>query len=177
VFIVHDPELLRDERVKLLDFGIAKRRGQNRTATGIVLGTPAYMAPEQSLGSRHVDLRADIYSLGVIVYLMATGMPPFAGADTDELLAEHAFCRPAPASRAGGVSRRLSAIIERCLEKRPKDRFATMGELGDVLRELEATPTFAVGTIDDVSGPLGGELDDATTMLLPKNAFGADPIS
>ncbi len=165
VLVVGDPALPIGERVKLIDFGIAKREGRDRTATGVVLGTPAYMAPEQFLGSRHVDPRADVYSLGVLLYLMATGAPPFAGRDTGELLAEHAFCLPTPASELGKVSPRLSAIIERCLAKRPEDRFATMGELGAALRELETAPPAS-------------PFDDATTCVVPPpGMFGAEPVS
>jgi serine/threonine-protein kinase len=195
VLVVQDPELPGGERAKLLDFGIAKRTGQEQTATGVVLGTPAYMAPEQFRGTRHVDRRADIYSLGVILYVMATGKPPFAGDNTGELLAEHAYCQPTPASRMGAVSRRLSAIIDRCLAKRPQDRFATMAELGAALRALPAR--FAAGTASDTGGSEiidcttavrgelvldidspGSELDDAPTTVMPlPETFGADPTS
>jgi eukaryotic-like serine/threonine-protein kinase len=142
IFVVPDPEVPSGERVKIIDFGIAKHEHiHERTATGIVLGTPTYMAPEQ--WDRAVDPRADIYSLGVVIYVMATGELPFSGT-TNELLAEHAYCAPPRASTSGLVSSWLSSIIERCLAKRPADRFPTMTALAVALRELEqaiAAPT------------------------------------
>ncbi len=200
VLVVRDPALPGGERVKLLDFGVAKRRGTEQTPTGIVLGTPAYMAPEQFMvGSRHVDPRADVYSLGVLLYQMATGSRPFAGRDTDELLAEHAYAMPAPASEAGAVSHRLSAIIARCLAKHPDDRFATMAELEAALRALEqAAPaarrledlsTLVFVTLEDAptdtttnvvldSQELGAVAADATTnVVLGSQELDADPIT
>ncbi|HEX5063615.1 MAG TPA: serine/threonine-protein kinase [Kofleriaceae bacterium] len=144
VFVVPDPDVPFGERVKIIDFGIAKCAEADedvRTATGIVLGTPTYMAPEQ--WDQVVDPRADIYSLGVMIYVMATGELPFSGT-TDELLAEHAYCAPPRAVDIGGVSSWLSSIIERCLAKRPSERFPTMAALATALRELEqaiASPT------------------------------------
>jgi serine/threonine-protein kinase len=135
-FVVVDPEVPGGERIKLLDFGIAKYGDQERTETGIVLGSPAYMAPEQFAASRRVDHRADIYALGIVLYAMATGTLPFAGSNTDELRAEHSFCLPRPATDAG-ASGRLSEIIDRCLAKQPQDRFGSMTELCAALRELE----------------------------------------
>jgi hypothetical protein len=172
VFVVRDPELPGGERTKLLDFGIAKRKGTEQTATGVVLGTPAYMAPEQHLGSRHVDPRADIYSLGVLLYEMATGTRPFSGRDTGELLAEHAYCMPPPASEVGGVSLGLSAIIERCLAKHPDDRFATMGELGAALRALDA-PAAAASPLAEVS-PLA---EGSTLVFATLGGATADPMA
>jgi serine/threonine protein kinase len=153
VLLVADPEVPGGERVKIIDFGIAKHeRGEERTATGIVLGTPTYMAPEQ--WERAVDPRADIYSLGVVIYVMATGELPFSG-NTNELLAEHAYCAPPRAAEISGVSSWLSSIIERCLAKRPTDRFPTMAVLGAALRELEHAiapptgPTPRCETVDE----------------------------
>ncbi|HEY5944471.1 MAG TPA: serine/threonine-protein kinase, partial [Kofleriaceae bacterium] len=135
VFIVADPEVPGGERVKVIDFGIAKHAGADEnTATGVVLGTPTYMAPER--WDRVVDSRVDIYSLGVVIYVMATGELPFSGT-TNELLAEHAYCAPPRAVDLGCASSWLSSIIERCLAKRPQDRFPTMGALAAALRDLE----------------------------------------
>src|SRR5262249_44177021 len=144
IIIVSDPDVPGGERVKIIDFGIAKHAvddWQERTATGVVLGTPTYMAPEQ--WEQVVDSRADIYSLGIVLYVMATGELPFAG-NTNELLAEHAYCAPPRAVDLVGVSSWLSSIIERCLAKRPSERFPTMAALGVALGELQqaiASPT------------------------------------
>src|SRR6185436_15428150 len=108
-----------------------------KTGSGIVLGTPAYMAPEQCTSSQ-VDGRADVYALGVLIYRMVTGGLPFGGGNTDEIFAEHAFCAPPPAAEIAPVSAALSAIIERCLAKRPQDRFQTMAALGVELASLES---------------------------------------
>ncbi len=157
VFIVADPDVAGGERVKVLDFGIAKRASAHRekTRTGIVLGTPEYMAPEQS-ADRDVDDRADVYALGIVIYRMVAGALPFAGADTNELFAEHAFCAPPPVTSLAPVSAKLAQIVERCLAKRPLDRFASMAALGGALGRLEsalsAAPfeeVTAVGAADD----------------------------
>ncbi len=138
------------------------------------------MAPEQALGSRDVDMRADIYSLGVIIYLMATGTPPFAGRDTSEMQAEHAFCAPPPAATTAGVSAELSAIIDRCLAKRPGDRFATMAELGAALRQLElANAELEAATSLDDLRTLVRRPSDQMKMVLSgtPSKFGAEPMA
>ncbi len=150
ILLVRDPEVSGGERVKIIDFGIAKLEGDRyeHTATGIVLGTPTYMAPEQWQCS--TDPRADIYSLGIVIYVMATAELPFAGS-TNELLAEHAYCAPPRASDVATVSSWLASIIDRCLAKRPHDRFPTMIALGAALRELEiaiAPPTGPTPRLD-----------------------------
>jgi serine/threonine-protein kinase len=144
VFIVPDPDVPGGERVKVLDFGIAKREvdGRERTLTGVVLGTPSYMAPEQCDGSHEVDARTDLYALGVVLYRMVTGALPFGGECTDEIFAEHAFCAPLPPHALAPVSPALSAIIERCLAKLPSDRYPTMDALGvDLARLADAAIT------------------------------------
>jgi serine/threonine protein kinase len=164
VFIVPDPEVPGGERVKIIDFGIAKHdraEFQERTATGVVLGTPSYMAPEQWEST--VDPRADIYSLGVVIFVMATGQLPFSG-NTDELLAAQAYCAPPRAADVGAVSSWLSSIIDRCLAKRPADRFPTMAALAAELRGLEhaiAPPTGPTPRCDE-------DDDDEATIAAPR---------
>ena len=90
--------------VKLLDFGIAKLTGgsavgSHRTRTGIVMGTPAYMSPEQCEGRDTVDHRTDIYALGIVLYEMLTGRVPFVGEGYGEILVQHLTQRPAPLSQ------------------------------------------------------------------------------
>jgi len=168
ILLVSDPEVPGGERVKIIDFGIAKRSDQERTKTGIVLGTPNYMAPEQ--WSRIADPRSDVYALGVVIYVMATGELPFSGS-TGELIAEHVYCAP-PRAVEAGVSSWLSSIIERCLAKDPSDRFPTMAALGGALRELEeaiAPPTGPVPRYvrDDWDLFDGGD-DDEETIVAPR---------
>ena len=129
---------------KLVDFGIAKllapdaHRG-GLTSTGIRMGTPVSMAPEQIRGET-VDQRTDIYALGVLMYQLATGRLPFQGANSIEIEEMHLH---APAPRPGelaAVPERYDLAAIRCLEKRPEDRFQSVNELLAFLREAFADP-------------------------------------
>jgi len=128
---------------KLLDFGIARHRGRpasekRLTDAGVMVGTPMYMAPEQIEGG-DVDARSDIYSLGVVLYELATAAPPFQADSKVGLLAQHKYVIPMPIrERVSGAScpPKLEAIILRCLAKKPADRFATATELQDELAGL-----------------------------------------
>jgi WD40 repeat protein len=133
--------------LKVADFGLAKciDREQNQTQTGAILGTPAYMAPEQALGrSREVGPAADIYALGVILYELLTGRPPFAGGDRSELFARIEHEAPVPPSRLVKVTRDLETVCLKCLEKRPEDRYASAAACADDLaRFLRGEPIAA----------------------------------
>ena len=122
--------------VKLLDFGIAKLEGQSAlTRTGTTLGTVAYMAPEQVTG-RLVDARADVWSLGVVLFELLAGSRPFDGPHDAAIF--HAIVNGAPRSLADArpdVPPAIVRLVSRALEKAPEARFATAGEM---LRELEA---------------------------------------
>ncbi len=114
--------------VKVLDFGIARPvvAGDDGaiTATGAVLGTPAYMSPEQVHG-RVTDPRSDVYSLGATLYFALTGRPPFEGTNTATLMLAHAHDVPSPPSSVSqAVSPALDAVVLRCLAKDPADRYA-----------------------------------------------------
>ncbi len=123
------------ERVKVLDFGIAKLQtvrpaDQVRTETGQMLGTPTYMSPEQCLGIRHVGPRSDIYALGVILYEMVCGEPPFWSEAWGALVNMHVNQRPEPPrARVPELPAAVEQIILRMLAKNPDDRFDTMAEL------------------------------------------------
>ncbi|HTB60045.1 MAG TPA: serine/threonine-protein kinase [Polyangia bacterium] len=124
--------------VKILDFGIAKFVGRDEspshhTQTGTVLGTPAYMSPEQCLGDVALDLRTDIYSLGVVLFQMVTGLPPFQAEGVGRLMLAQIQDAPPRA----GVSRGLDAIIARALAKQPSARFASMRDMRDALDALK----------------------------------------
>jgi tetratricopeptide (TPR) repeat protein len=127
-----------DGIVKILDFGLAKLAGEARvTQPGTTLGTAAYMSPEQARGDE-VDLRTDIWSLGVVLYEMATGELPFKGEKDQALL--HAILResPRPArALASGYPEEYLRIIERALEKDPSRRFASAREMAEALRDLK----------------------------------------
>ncbi|MCE9575721.1 MAG: serine/threonine protein kinase [Deltaproteobacteria bacterium] len=137
LFLVRDPEAETGERIKVLDFGIAKLAGiggASRTSTGVVMGTPLYMAPEQCRGAGGVDHRADIYALGCVLFHAVTGRVPFVAEGAGEVIARHLF-EPAPraASIAIGLPADLDALIARCLAKSPDERFADMRELAAAL--------------------------------------------
>ena len=114
LFIIPEPTDASRERVKILDFGIAKLHklaGDSlKTRTGTLMGTPIYMSPEQCLGTREVDHRSDVYSLGVIVYEMLTGKPPFLSEGFGELLSMHLH-EPPPSLRQ--FAPQVTAEIER----------------------------------------------------------------
>jgi serine/threonine-protein kinase len=131
--------------VKLLDFGIAKvmHGGSSElTEEGVILGTPHYMAPEQAR-SEGVDHRADIYSLGVMMYRAFTGRLPFTAESTIGVITRQVSDAPLPPSRHVTIDPRLEALILRCMEKRPADRWQRMA---DVSRELRAMAMGASGS-------------------------------
>ena len=133
VFLVPDPEVPGGERIKLLDFGIAKlasdQPGSAHTRTGAVMGTPTYMAPEQCRGVP-IDHRADLYSLGCILFEMVCGVPPFRGEGAGDVLAAHIhLAPPIPRAIAGDIPPSLDALILRLLAKPPDARPATAGHL------------------------------------------------
>ena len=119
--------LARDGLVKLMDFGIARALGGNTTTT--VIGTPGYMAPEQSQG-KSVDQRTDLYALGLILYECLTGRRAFAGATPVEVALKQIKERPVPPRQLlSATPPHLEAIVMRCLEKEPSRRFVSAAEL------------------------------------------------
>ncbi|MBF5043735.1 protein kinase [Aggregicoccus sp. 17bor-14] len=135
----------RDERfVKVLDFGIAKlyhRATRARTSVGLVVGTPEYMAPEQSTAGE-VDGRADLYALGVMAFQLATGRLPFeAGGLTGQLLAHQTQAPPNPSDVSPRVPRAFSEVVLRALAKRPEDRYPDAAAMRAALEaSLAAAP-------------------------------------
>jgi TPR repeat protein len=131
-------------RVRLLDFGLARGESDGRlTRTGEVMGTPAYMSPEQARGHK-VDARTDLFSLGVILYEMLAGARPFTGSDPVSVLASMALDTPqAPASRRPGVSAGLSDLVMALLEKAADRRPAGAREVAARLERLQPVPAVA----------------------------------
>lgn len=129
-----------DGRALVTDFGIARAmidsgETSRLTATGMAIGTPAYMSPEQASGDRDLDGRSDLYSLGVVAYQMLVGEPPFIGNTTPALLVKHLAEVPVPVGhRRPDVPPDLAMIVMRLLEKAPERRFQTAGELVQALK-------------------------------------------
>ncbi len=124
--------------VKLLDFGIAKvvhAQNAGLTETGVVLGTPYYMSPEQARGDR-VDHRADIYSFGVMMYRAFTGKLPFVAESMVGVLTRHVMEPPEPPSHFADVDAFTEQVILRCLAKSPNARFQSMAEVAAELRAI-----------------------------------------
>jgi serine/threonine protein kinase len=159
LFLCLDPAVPGGERAKILDFGIAKLSGDDpgthKTRTGVLMGTPYYMSPEQCSGGDEVDHRSDIYAMGCVMFAMLTGRPPFEGKGAGDLIAHH-LREPAPraSSRVAGVPAALDDIVRTCLEKAPGDRFASMAQLVRALLAAERAlgePTVIDG--EPVLGP------------------------
>ncbi len=142
IFLVPDPEVPGGERIKLLDFGIAKLAGSSskphKTRTGTVIGTPAYMAPEQCRGVA-VDARADLYALGCLLFELCTGRQPFVCEGEGDVLVAHIQAPPPTiASLVSGVPQEIEALVQRMLAKAPADRVQTADE---VIRLIDAART------------------------------------
>ena len=120
--------------VKIIDFGLAKATATaGMTATGLILGTPHYMSPEQVRG-RDVDARSDVYSVGALAFHLLTGRPPFVGDNVIAIGFAHCM-EEAPSLRAlrPEVSETIDAAIRRCLAKKPEDRPPSVSELRTAL--------------------------------------------
>ncbi|MBL8955861.1 MAG: serine/threonine protein kinase [Myxococcaceae bacterium] len=140
--------------VKVLDFGVAKLKEEHgasgHTDAGEIVGTPAYMSPEQALG-QEVDPRSDLYSLGTLLYVLLAGRFPFDGVTAGQLVANIVSKEPLPLPKMSrsneAITEELEGVLMRCLEKDPAARYATMRALSEALVPFETTQTFA--TVDD----------------------------
>ena len=171
--------LLSRSRVKIMDFGIARMRSSDlKTQTGMMLGTPRYMSPEQVAG-RPVDQRSDIFSLGTVLYEMLTGSKLFSGNDSTEIMYNVAQLRPVPPSRINRqVPAMLDLVVAKALEKDVAERYqdahqfgadlrACLNELGVHRSDPERTQppdrTQRLGPADeDKTARLGAPEDEAT---------------
>jgi serine/threonine-protein kinase len=141
--------LLHDGQALVADFGIAlaasKASGTRMTETGMSLGTPHYMSPEQAMGERDITPRSDIYALGAVLYEMLTGEPPFTGHTAQAVVARVLTESPRPMiPQRHTIPRHVEAAVVTALEKLPADRFATAAEFADALRDKSYTTTAAI---------------------------------
>ncbi|HEX6316874.1 MAG TPA: protein kinase, partial [Gemmatimonadaceae bacterium] len=139
--------LLQDGHALVSDFGIAlaveQAGGTRLTHTGLSLGTPQYMAPEQATGEKTIDARADIYSLGAVLYETLTGEPPFAGPTAQAIVARVITETPRSIStQRRAVPEHIEQAVFRALEKLPADRFASAGEFTAALEGRQPTRTI-----------------------------------
>lgn len=143
-------------QLKISDFGLARlvEDGGELTVTGMVMGTPTYMSPEQCQGGA-LDGRSDLYSLGVVLYEVATGSPPFRVKTLSEAVFKHISAPPVPPREIRpDLPIALEEVILRCLEKRPEDRFATGIELAEALDgALGETELRTIITTRDTGAP------------------------
>ncbi|MBN1770979.1 MAG: serine/threonine protein kinase, partial [Deltaproteobacteria bacterium] len=133
----------RDDFVKVLDFGISKFLGpfggvSSNTRTGSVLGTPQYMSPEQAMGRKDIDHRADLWAVGVMLYEASTGRPPYAGDNYNEVLAGILMNTPPPPRMVyPGVSPALEQVIVKALTRTLEQRYQTAVEFRNALLALQ----------------------------------------
>ena len=166
--------LLREGHALVADFGIAlavtSAGGDRLTETGLSLGTPAYMSPEQVAGEREIDARSDIYSLACVLYEMLAGQPPFTGASAQAVLARHVTDQVPPLTTVrSSVSQPVAVAIERALGKAPADRFDSAAAFATALSAKKAeradeTKSIVVLPFDNLSPD-------------PDNAFFADGLT
>jgi serine/threonine-protein kinase len=164
--------IVRGELVKITDFGIARMRSANvQTQVGIVLGSPRYMSPEQVAGKR-AEPRSDTFSLGVILYEMLTGKPPFNGEDVTSVMFQILNLVPPPPSAVNNeVPEMLDFIIAKALAKASADRYGNASEMAADLRECQKR--IEAAGVTPAAAPLGSK--PATTSFHPESA--ADLLS
>ena len=140
--------LIHDGRALVADFGIAlaasKAGGSRMTETGMSLGTPYYMSPEQAMGEREITGRSDVYALGAVLYEMLTGDPPFTGSTAQAIVARVVTESPRPLhAQRHTIPPHVEIAVLTALEKLPADRFATAAEFAEALagRGLSAAVT------------------------------------
>ncbi|MCS6798691.1 MAG: protein kinase [Myxococcota bacterium] len=172
IFLVRHGD--ENDFVKVLDFGLVKNlseKGEDLTQTGLFMGSPKYMSPEQIRGEK-VDARTDIYALGVILYEMLTGKVPFDRPNSVNILMAHVHEAPPPMSEmAGGVSipPAVEAVVMRCMAKRADERFRTMDEVLVALKQASTDAGLSVSRSGEhgASGefPAGGAVTGAFPVV------------
>ena len=157
-----------NEQVKVVDFGLVKltETDQRLTSAGMVLGSPHFIAPEQARG-QHVDHRADIYAIGVTLFCMLTGKPPFSGATATATILAH-LTQPIPSLQSVApdldVPPGIEAVIHRCLEKRAEDRYPDMNHL---VADLVALSDGSIPGTLRADGPSNNSMMTLATAQVP----------
>lgn len=169
--------LTRSGQAKVTDFGIARALSssdEDLTQAGSVMGTATYFSPEQAQGLP-VDPRSDLYSLGVVLYELVTGRPPFSGDTPLAIAYKHVQDQPAPPSTLmAGLPEALEAIIMKLLSKRPDDRYATAEELrADLNRFLAGEPTVAERELVAAGAAVGAMAAEPATTVQAATTVGA----
>jgi serine/threonine-protein kinase len=155
------------ERPKITDFGVAKMAAGNTTMTGQILGTPAFMPPEQITGAP-IDGRADIFSLGVVLYWMTTGEQPFPGESMTAVSYKVVHTEPVPPRKLNpAMSPKLESIILKCLAKNPDERYQAGEDLARDLGEMRTGSTVTVPLGAPAYLPAGGGDPNATLVEAP----------
>lgn len=179
IFLVRDPEIQHGERVKVLDFGLAKLLESSvstagLTAQDVVFGTPGYMAPEQCRSSANVDARTDLYAIGCVFYACLCGRPPFGNGGLDVLMAHIGQSPVAPRWHATTIPPAIDALILRLLEKDPANRLPSCEAL---IAELDHANHDTTDARKGNGSKRSGEPvlnDDGMTIrdeFLPEDAF------
>jgi len=153
------------QKVLLMDFGIAMALSEQiEDATGgPVIGTPAYMSPEQARGLADIDHRSDIYSVGALGYRMLTGQPPFSAKEPADVLRKHISQPPVPIRVINPtIPKEFADAIMHCLEKDPWDRFSTAKELGGALQSV----TFFTAGAETLEGDASSGVHSSIVVLL-----------
>ena len=168
--------MLSGRHALVTDFGVAKAVSeatgrQTLTTAGVALGTPTYMSPEQAAADPQTDHRADLYAFGVVAYELLAGLPPFVGATPQAVLAAHVTVPAQPVTNhRASIPPALAALVMRCLEKKPADRWQHAEEL---IRQLEAVLTPSGGTTPTDTRPLAVAARRPTRAWVAHRGFGS----